>query len=170
MTRRSTMTDKTRTFTFAVVTAALLTLSACGSQPKQPTYQGGSTQSSYPTNTNSNAAYSQYGVVRSIELVQQEHKSGIGVGAIVGAVVGGVLGNQVGKGDGKTAATVVGAAGGAYAGNEIQKRNQQSQQSDAVRLNIRLQDGANISVTQDTADDIRVGDRVVVQNGVARRY
>ena len=109
-------------------------------------------------------------MVRSIELVQQEHKSGIGVGAIVGAVVGGVLGNQVGKGDGKTAATVVGAAGGAYAGNEIQKRNQQSQQSDAVRLNIRLQDGANISVTQDTADDIRVGDRVVVQNGVARRY
>jgi len=163
------MTDKTRTFTFAIVTAGLLTLTACGSQPNQPTYQGGSTQGSYPTN-NSNVAYAQYGVIRSIDLVQQEHKSGVGVGAIVGAVVGGVLGNQVGKGDGKTAATVVGAAGGAYAGNEIQKRNQQPQQPDAVRLNIRLHDGANISVTQDTAADLRVGDRVMVQNGTARRY
>lgn len=163
------MTDKTRTLTLAAVTAALLTLSACGSPPNQPTYQGAPSQSSYPTN-NSNSAYTQYGVVQSIDLVQPEHRSGVGVGAIIGAVVGGVLGNQVGKGDGKTAATVVGAAGGAYAGNEIQKRNQQSQQPDAVRINIRRQDGANISVTQDTAADLRVGDRVLVQNGTVRRY
>lgn len=166
------MTDKNRTFAFAIVTAGLLMLTACGSQPTQPpqpTYQGGSTQSSYPAN-NSSASYAQYGVVRSIDLVQQERSSGIGVGAIVGAVVGGVLGNQVGKGDGRKAATVVGAAGGAYAGNEIQKRNQQTQQSDAVRLNIRLQDGSSVSVIQDTAVDIRVGDRVMVQNGTVQRY
>ncbi len=164
------MTDKTRTFSFAVVTAALLTLGACGTQPNQPAYQGGSAQSSYPSNYDSNAAYAQYGVVRSIDLIQHERNSGLGVGAVVGAVVGGVLGNQVGKGDGRTAATVIGAAGGAYAGNEIQKHNRQPQQLDAVRLNIRLQDGANISVTQDTGSNLRVGDRVLVQNGTARRY
>ncbi len=161
------MIDKTRTITAAVATAALLSLAACGTQPAN---QGGATQSSYPSSTGANVAYARYGVVQSIDLVQQESKSGIGAGAIVGAVVGGVLGNQVGKGDGKTAATVLGAAGGAYAGNEVQKRNQQSQAPDALRINVRLNDGAYVALTQDAADDIRVGDRVVVQNGVARRY
>ncbi len=161
---------KTRTFTIAAIAAALLTLSACGTQPNQPTYRGGAVQGNYPTNTGNSGATAQYGVVQSIDMVQQESRSGIGAGAIVGAVVGGVLGNQVGKGDGKTAATVLGAAGGAYAGNEVQKRNQQSQQSDAVRLNVRLNGGAYVSVTQDTAGDIRVGDRVAVQDGIAWRY
>jgi outer membrane lipoprotein SlyB len=109
-------------------------------------------------------------VVQSIDLVPQESRSGIGAGAIVGAVVGGVLGNQVGKGDGRTAATVLGAAGGAYAGNETQKRSQQPQQPDAVRLQVRLNDGANVTVMQEATGDIRVGERVVVQNGLARRY
>lgn len=168
------MNDKIRTIAIAAATAALLSLAACGTQPGQPANQAGATQSSYPTSTtnnNNNAyAYARYGVVQSMDLVQQESKSGVGAGAIVGAVVGGVLGNQVGKGDGKTAATVLGAAGGAYAGNEIQKRNQQPQQPDTVRLQVRLNDGAYVTVTQDTTGDIRVGDRVVVQNGVARRY
>ena len=114
------MNDKTRTIAIAAATAALLSLAACGTQPGQPVNQAGATQSSYPSNTTNNNAYARYGVVQSMDLVQQESNSGIGAGAIVGAVVGGVLGNQVGKGDGKTAATVLGAAGGAYAGNEIQ--------------------------------------------------
>jgi outer membrane lipoprotein SlyB len=164
------MIEKTRTLALVAATAAVLSLAACGTQPGQPMAQGGATQSSYPAGTTNNANYARYGVVQSIDLVRQQGASGVGAGAIVGAVVGGVLGNQVGKGDGRTAATVLGAAGGAYAGNEIQKRNQQPQQPDAVQLQVRLNDGAYISVTQDTAADIRVGDRVVVQNGVARRY
>jgi len=164
------MIEKTRTLAVAAATAAVLSLAACGTQPGQPMAQGGTTQGSYPTSSTNNANYARYGVVQSIDLVRQQGTSGIGAGAIVGAVVGGVLGNQVGKGDGKTAATVLGAAGGAYAGNEVQKRNQSGQQADSVQLQVRLNDGAFISVTQDTAADIRVGDRVVVQNGVARRY
>ena len=164
------MNQNIRTIAAAAATAALLSLAACGTQPGQPANQAVTPQSSYPTSTNNSYAYGRYGVVQSIDLVQQENKSGIGAGAIVGAVVGGVLGNQVGKGDGKTAATVIGAAGGAYAGNQIQKRGQQPQQPDAVRMQVRLNDGTYIEVTQDTTGDIRVGDRVVVQNGVARRY
>ncbi len=164
------MTNKTRTFSLAAITAALLTLTACGTQPNQPAYQGGATSSSYPANPGGYAVNAQYGVVQSIDWVQQESKSGIGAGAIVGAVVGGVLGNQVGKGDGRTAATVLGAAGGAYAGNEVQKRNQQSQTQDLLRINVRLADGSRVSVTQDTTEDIRVGDRVVLRNGTASRY
>lgn len=165
------MNRNVRTLSAITATAALLSLAACGTQPGQPMNQGASTPSSYPSSSanTGDATYARYGVVQSIDLVQQEQKSGIGAGAIVGAVVGGVLGNQVGKGDGKTAATVLGAAGGAYAGNEVQKRNQPAQ-SDAVRLQVRLNDGAHITVTQETSGDIRVGDRVVVQNGMARRY
>jgi len=162
------MTNTTRTITCTVAAAALLALSACGTQPNQPVYQGGTSQSSYPASTGSQTNIARYGVVQSINMVQQE--SGIGAGAIVGAVVGGVLGNQVGGGSGRTAATVLGAAGGAYAGNEVQRRNQQGQSGQAVSMDVRMQDGAYVTVTQDSAMDIRVGDRVVVQNGVARRY
>ncbi|TCV95915.1 glycine zipper 2TM protein [Luteibacter rhizovicinus] len=45
-------------------------------------------------------------------------------GTAIGAVAGGVLGHQVGGGKGKTLATVAGAVGGGYAGNRIQKNNQ----------------------------------------------
>ena len=83
-------------------------------------------------------------------------------------MVGGILGHQVGGGSGNTAATVLGAAGGAYAGNQIEKRNQQT--SDGYRLSIRMQNGSNQVVTQTSAADIRVGDRVLIENGVARRY
>lgn len=164
------MTNTTRTFTCTIAAAALLALSACGTQPNQPVYQSGTTQGSYPANTSGNTTDARYGVVQSMDLVQQESRSGIGAGAIVGAVVGGVLGNQVGGGSGKTAATVLGAAGGAYAGNEIQKSNQQAQTAQAIRLNVRFREGDYVTVTQESAADIRVGDRVVVQNGVARRY
>lgn len=122
----------------------------------------------YPQSTN---VYTQYGVVQSIELVQQNvaSNSGIGAGTIAGAVVGGILGHQVGGGTGNTAATVLGAAGGAYVGNQMEK-NQGTQQVNAYKLNIRLNNGSYQAITQDSANDIRVGDRVQIDNGVARRY
>ena len=89
-------------------------------------------------------------------------------GAIIGAIAGGIIGNQVGGGVGNTAATVLGAAGGAYAGNEIEKRNQQ--QVNAYKFTIRMNDGSYQTLTQNTSADVRVGDRVVIDNGVARRY
>jgi outer membrane lipoprotein SlyB len=110
--------------------------------------------------------------VQSIDLVQQQSTgiggTGIGVGAIAGAVVGGIVGNQVGGGTGNTAATVIGAAGGAYAGNEIEKRNQQK--TTAYKFTIRMNDGSYQTLTQSSNADVRVGDRVVIDNGVARRY
>jgi outer membrane lipoprotein SlyB len=78
------------------------------------------------------------------------------------------VGNQVGGGSGNTAATVLGAAGGAYAGNQIEKRNQNS--SEAYRFTIRMNNGSYQTVTQTSIDDIRTGDRVRIENGVARRY
>lgn len=152
--------------------AAALTLGACANTSAPQT---GGNVSTYPQSGNpSTGAYSGYGVVQSIDLVQQSQQStgiagtGVGVGAIAGAVVGGILGNQVGGGTGNTAATVLGAAGGAYAGNEIEKRNQQ--QVSAYKLTVRMNDGSYQTLTQATNVDVRVGDRVVIDNGVARRY
>lgn len=142
--------------------AALLALGGCDTMaPANYSNNGaGYPQSGY-------GAYTGYGVVQSIELVQQG-SSGIGAGAVMGGIVGGILGHQVGSGQGNTAATVLGAAGGAYAGHELEKRNQP--QANAYKFNIRMQDGSYQSVTQTTIDDIRVGDRVRIDNGVARRY
>ena len=161
---------KNTTMRLALGLAAALTLGACANTGAPAT---GGSANTYPQPGNSSGAYSGYGVVQSIDLVQQPQSTGIGgtgigVGVIAGAVVGGILGNQVGGGVGNTAATVLGAAGGAYAGNEIEKRNQQ--QVNAYKLTVRMNDGSYQTLTQTTNVDVRVGDRVVIDNGVARRY
>lgn len=151
--------------TAASAIVATLMLGACADMGTQPNTTTGT---GYPQqNTNS---YTQYGVVQSITLVQQQSTSApIGAGTIVGAVLGGVLGNQVGGGTGKTAATVLGAAGGAYAGHQIEKNNQ-TEQGNVYQLSVRLNNGSYQTLTQTTNNDIRVGDSVRIDNGVATRY
>lgn len=155
--------------------AAVLTLGACETMntPDNTSSSG----SAYPQSSSSGGAYTGYGVVQSIELVQQGSAgntgiggSGIGIGTIAGAVIGGIVGNQVGSGRGNTAATVVGAAGGAYVGHEIDKRKQQPQTADLYRLSIRMEGGSYQTLTQSSVADLRVGDRVQIDGGVARRY
>ncbi len=147
--------------------AAVLTLSACSNVG---TPYGATTT---PPTASSSAAISGYGVVQAIELVKADRSgiagTGVGVGTLAGAVVGGIVGSQVGEGSGKTAATVLGAAGGAYAGHELEKRSQ-TQQLDAYKFTIRMNDGSYQTVTQDSHADLRVGDRVRITNGVAQRY
>ena len=150
-------------FKTVVVVITTLTLAACASQNTAP----------YPPKLNlaqSGNAYVSYGVVQSIELIQSDGATGnnIGLGTLAGAVVGGVLGNQVGGGRGNTAATVIGAAGGAYVGHQIE--NQPSQKADAYKITVRMEDGAYQAVTQDKHADLRVGDRVRLDNGVLQRY
>ena len=148
----------------AAVTSTLILGGCASTTPLNNTNVG----TTYPQQNTS--SYTQYGVVQSIALVPQNSPSTpIGAGAIAGAVVGGILGNQVGGGSGKTAATVLGAAGGAYAGHELEKRNQ-AQQSNVYQLTVRLNNGSLQTLTQSTSNDIRVGDRVRIDNGVAQRY
>jgi outer membrane lipoprotein SlyB len=128
-----------------------------------PANNYGSTPAYAPAN---NPNYSQFGVVQSIDLVRMDNPN-VGAGTIAGAVIGGIVGHQIGGGNGNTAATALGAVGGAYAGHELASRNQQS---DAYRFTVRLRDGSYLTVTQTANGDIRVGDRVQIDNGVARRY
>lgn len=152
-------------FASVFVTIAALTLVGCANMNATP----------YPPNPNvasSGDVYSGYGVVHSIELVQQDQRentdSRIGLGTIVGAVIGGVVGNQIGSGRGNTAATVVGALGGAYVGHELEKRQQQM--ADAYRITVRMDDGSYQSLMKSTNSDVRVGDQVLLNNGVLQRY
>ncbi len=152
--------------------AVLLALTGCGTMGDS----SGTSSSGSAAPGASSSAYSGYGVVQAIELVQQNSTassgiggSGIGIGAIAGAVVGGVLGNQVGGGTGQTVATVAGAAGGAYVGNEIEKRQQQKT-VDAYKVTVRMDSGSYQTVTQNNNAGLRVGDRVRVDNGTVQRY
>ncbi len=150
--------------------AAVLALGGC--ETMNDTFN---TSAPASTEATTGGVYSGYGVVQSIELMQQAAAStgiggtGIGIGAIAGAVVGGVLGNQVGGGSGQTIATVAGAAGGAYVGNEIEKRQQQKT-VDAYKVTVRMDSGAYQTVTQGNTTALRVGDRVRIDNGVVQRY
>lgn len=149
------------------LSALIFGLAGCETM-NQPGY-GYDQASTYRQSSNSRDSYSMYGIVHSIELVRQERAgSTIGLGTLAGAVVGGIVGNQIGSGKGNTAATVVGAAGGAYVGHELENRNQQ--QADAYRVTVRMENGSNQTLMQDMSGDIRVGDRVRIENGVARRY
>lgn len=157
-------TIKPRHLASVVAVAGMLALGGCANTNPAP--------APYATSSYQSAPLTQYGVVQAIELVRLESTgiggSGIGAGTIIGAVVGGVVGNQIGKSGGNTAATVLGAAGGAYAGNQIEKRNQQG--TDAFRITVQMGDGSYQTVTQTSNDQLRVGDRVLVANGVAQRY
>lgn len=147
--------------------ALVLSLGACANTN---TPMASSSGSAYPPVANAGSAYIRYGVIQSIELVPMGNGTagGVGAGTVAGAVVGGILGKQIGKGSGNTAATVLGAAGGAYAGYELERRNQQ--QANGYKFTIRLNDGSYQTVTQVANADIRVGDRVQIDNGVASRY
>lgn len=156
---------KTNTVLTATALTAALLLAGCAS----PDYGFGSTPApAYPTYPAASApAYgSSYGVIDAIE-VANVPQAGIGAGTVIGGIVGGLLGNQVGGGTGRTAATVAGAVGGAVAGNQIEKRtNQQT----AYNIRVRLDNGRYQAVTQSSVADLRVGDRVRIENGQVYRY
>lgn len=127
---------------------------------------------SRPVSSSSSYSGAVYGVVDAIETIRGSGDgiggSGIGAGAVIGGVVGGVLGHQVGGGSGKDVATVAGVVGGAVAGHQIEKSNKQQQ--DAYRIRVRLDNGGYQTVTQPSITDLRVGDRVRIENDRVSRY
>ena len=107
-----------------------------------------------------------YGNVSRIEIIPVSSRPS-GAGAVLGAVVGGVLGHQVGGGSGRDAATVVGAIGGAAVGNQIERRNRRD--DEVYRVSVHLDNGAVAQFDYQRIDDLRVGDRIKVQDGQLHR-
>lgn len=101
------------------------------------------------------------GYVDSVHYVEKKGE-GSGLGLIAGGVVGGVLGHQIGSGRGNTAATILGAGAGAVAGNQIEK-NAKSKSYWVVA--VRLDSGAQKSITSSAKPAFKQGDRVKIIDG-----
>ncbi|MFT5587965.1 MAG: outer membrane lipoprotein SlyB [Bradyrhizobium sp.] len=137
-----------------------------------PYQQSGNSQN-YPQSSsqgyNNQQGYStQYGVIDSIQVSRAANSSGPGAGAVIGGLVGGLLGNQVGGGSGRAVATVAGVVGGAVVGNQVEQNR--SAGSEVYQVNVRLDSGRYETITQDNVNDLRVGNRVRIENGRVYRY
>jgi outer membrane lipoprotein SlyB len=154
---------------------AVAMLAACSSYPLGPTattYPTYPTTSTYPVGTMP-VAGTEYGRIVNIEYLPVGTSAPVGssnvLGAVVGGVVGGLLGNQIGSGSGRTAATVLGGVAGAAVGSQI-ARNQQGITTQAgYRITMQTDNGLIRTYEVPATGDLRVGDRVRVDNGVIYR-
>lgn len=145
-----------RTIRLSAALLATLIAAGCATHP--------ATQPSAPTPS---AYRVDYGQVQSIDLVRAESQT-TGGGALLGAAVGAVVGRQIGSGSGRTAGTIVGAMGGAVVGNQIEKNNRGAQ--DFYRVAIVTQQGQVRTFDYQQLSELRVGDRVRIENNQVYRY
>jgi len=106
------------------------------------------------------------GNVEAIEIYRAPDNKPVNGGAVIGGIAGGVIGHQIGSGRGNTAATIAGALGGALVGSEIEKKQEQSTR---YRITVRLDSGSSL-IFEDRRDlNLRLGDRVRVDDGHIHR-
>lgn len=159
---------------FAAAGAVVASLAACASGPMQPVGSFPSTASSYPASTATAPTSLEYGRVTGIEYVppgtSTAGRSGPNVlGAVVGGLGGAVLGRQIGGGTGRDVATVLGGAAGAAVGSQV-GRGQQAPAATTTqptyRVSVQTDQGVMRTYEVPTPGELRVGDRVRVENGV----
>ena len=120
-----------------------------------------------PSNPGSYAYGAQYGALQSIDSLRAQSQTS-GAGALVGGAIGALVGHQVDHGAKKDFATGVGAVAGALIGNEVEKNSKGYH--DAYRVTVRLDSGAQRSFDYASLSDLRVGDRVRVDNNQIYRW
>jgi outer membrane lipoprotein SlyB len=111
----------------------------------------------------------QYGVVGAINQVDDRRPpgTGSGAGALIGGVAGAVIGRQFGNsGDGRATGTILGAFGGAILGDHIE-REQAGRM--IVRVSVNLERGGSRSFDFSSVGDLRVGERVRIENNQLHR-
>lgn len=127
--------------------------------------------SSYPANSYPVAGV-EYGRILNIEYLpagsRPNNNQGT-VGAVVGGVAGALLGSQVGGGSGRTAATVLGGVAGAVAGSQIARNQQGVTTAPGYRITMQTDQGVVRTYEVPATGDLRVGDRVRIDNGVIYR-
>ena len=150
---------------FSAVT--LTTLMACAPMNTVPV--SNFPTSTTPTNTRSN--FVEFGRVSNVEIIRsQEPARSSGIGAVIGGVAGAVVGNQIGTGGGRAAATVIGAVGGAVAGNAIeQSRTANVAAGESYRVSVQLDNGSMRTYDTSSYGELRIGDRVRIENGQLSR-
>jgi outer membrane lipoprotein SlyB len=91
------------------------------------------------------------------------------LGAVVGGVAGGLLGSTIGAGAGRSAATVLGAVGGAAVGSHLARNSQGFTTQAGYRITMQTDGGGMRTYEVPATGDLRVGDRIRVDNGVIYR-
>lgn len=134
------------------------------SYPSQTYPAGTYPAGTYPSNQQNR--YVEYGRVSNVEVFRtQEPARSSGVGAILGGVAGAVVGHQIGGGTGKDVATVAGAVGGAVVGNSIEKNRNTGAVRETYRVSVQLDNGTGRAYDVPSTGDLRIGDRVRIENG-----
>ena len=146
-----------------IVVGAMTAVTLLGGCANSSNPAASTNTSSLPSPSSSSSNFIGYGVVEDIETIKVSNEGKNIAGTLIGGAVGGLLGHQVGSGKGQTAATVAGAVGGAVAGHEIEKRSQAASREE-YRIRVRLSNGTTHAVTQSSISDIKIGDRVRVDN------
>ena len=148
---------------------ALATLAACSSYG--PTYGTAPTYSSYPATSSYPVAGTEYGRIVNIEYmpVGTAAPTNNVLGAVIGGVAGGLLGNTIGSGSGRAAATVLGAVGGAAIGQHLARNSAGATTQAGYRITMQSDNGSMRTYEVPATGDLRVGDRVRVDNGVIYR-
>ncbi|MES2686489.1 MAG: glycine zipper 2TM domain-containing protein [Pseudomonadota bacterium] len=112
--------------------------------------------------------YVEYGRVNNVEVIrtQEQAKATGGLGAVLGGVAGAVVGRQIGNGSGRDIATVAGAVGGAVAGNAIEKNRNANNApvNQAYRVSVQMDNGTMRAYDVPSFGELRIGDRVKVEN------
>jgi uncharacterized protein YcfJ len=166
------MRNLTRLTSVAVGTIAAAALAACSSYPLGPTATAyPTTTTTYPVATYP-VAGTEYGRIVNIEYMPvgtAASNNGSILGAVVGGLAGAVLGNQIGSGSGRTAATVLGGVAGAAVGNRIARNQQGLTTQPGYRITMQSDQGLMRTYEVPATGDLRVGDRVRVDNGVIYR-
>ena len=186
-----------RITTIAGATAVAALLAACGSNPTQPvanSYPSTTVGSTYPSTTYPSSTYpsgtvqsappvaaTETGRVTDIQTVQMGATSSTNpsvgravVGGIIGAVVGSAIGKNVDNGHSRAGATVLGAAGGAAIGSRTGQNAEANTGAagaggPAYRVTVQTDQGAWRTFEVGALGDLRVGDRVRVENNVIYR-
>jgi outer membrane lipoprotein SlyB len=169
--KENSMSVSKRFAATASAAALAAVLAGCSTYPQ-------TTTTTYPVSTTTPVVtapapgYTEFGRISNIELVQTttNNPNRSAAGTIIGGVAGGLLGNTIGSGGGRAAATVLGAVGGAVVGNNIANKTDNTGTTSSVyRVSVQLENGGMRTYEVGSPGDLRVGDRVRIENNILYR-
>ena len=148
----------------ALLAAALLA-SGCANYPLM-----GSNPPATTVSTNSPSLV--YGRVATIEYVPPgtpTSRNANLIGAVVGGVAGAALGHTIGGGSGRDVATVLGGVAGAAVGSQVGRNAAGTTTTPSYRVSVQSDQGGVYTYEVGAAGELKVGDRVRVENNVIYR-
>lgn len=157
----------------AVVSGAIAAgvLAACASTPLATTTFPAVTTAPHPA-ASYPVAGTEWGRIVNIEYMPvgtTAPRTNNILGAVVGGLAGAALGNQIGSGSGRAAATVLGGVAGAAVGNQIARNSAGATTAPGYRITMQTDQGVIRTYEVPATGDLRVGDRVRIDNGVIYR-